>query len=149
MPRHDYPASVAEVLDDSIAFKPETLRALRSFKKSKPWTGTCDERKEKFLKLNQALATVYAIPEPELVFGQLDGGSSGESHYSPDEHHIVLTGKLSVVTFLHEFCHARGMGERAACRWSVNLFRRVFPGEFARAAQVGHMLIHPGDRPTR
>jgi len=59
----------------------------------------------------------------------------------------------TVITYLHEFAHALlrqgyggqlssvalrakedalGHGERGACRWSINLFRRVFPAQYAR-----------------
>ena len=52
-----------------------------------------------------------------------------------------FVGRLSVVTFLHEFGHALGYGERGACRWSINLFRRCFPRSFARCRQAGHTLV--------
>jgi hypothetical protein len=53
---------------------------------------------------------------------------------------IALVGKLSVVTYLHELAHARGYDERQAVKWSVNLFRKVFPRSFARCQQEGHLL---------
>ena len=148
MPR-DYPATVVEILDDSMTFLPATLRAVRAFKKSRPWTGTIDERKEKFRQLNRDLAVAYGVAEPELIFGDLDGSTSGASHYIPSAHRIVLVGRLSVVTCLHEIAHARGMGEHDACRWSVNLFRQVFPRQFARLIQRGHTLVRPEDQPTQ
>ena len=48
--------------------------------------------------------------------------------------------RLSVVTYLHEFAHAMGRDERGACRWSLNLFRRVFPEQFARLRTDGHTV---------
>jgi hypothetical protein len=54
-----------------------------------------------------------------------------------------------VVTVLHEWGHVLGLGERGACRWSVNLFRRVFPREFERLARVGHLLVRPQNRLSR
>ena len=143
MSRHNYPETVAEVLDDNLTFKPETLRVVGEFKASRPWSGSLEERKAKFRRLNHELAVIYGIPEPELAFGRIDGSSSGSSCYRPAAHSIVMTGKLSVVTFLHEFCHARGMGERAACRWSLNLFRRAFPEQWGRLVHRGHMLVRP------
>ena len=145
MPSADYPATVVEVLDDQISFRPATLRAAHIFAKSNPWRGSLDQRKKKICKLNQSLATVYGIRKPELVFGNLDGSSSGRSYYEPGRHRIALVGKLSVVTYLHEFAHARGMGEQGACRWSINLFRRCFPRQFSRLIQVGHTLVRPQD----
>jgi len=145
MPSADYPSTVVEVLDDKILFRPATLRAVHAFAQSNPWRGSPDQRKRKFCKLNRSLAAVYGIRKPELVLGQLDGSSSGQSYYEPGRHRIVLVGKLSVVTYLHEFAHARGMGEQGACRWSINLFRRCFPMQFSRLIQVGHTLVRLQD----
>ena len=139
----NYPATVIEVLDDRMEFRPAVLREVRSFAESGPWSGTIEERKARFKKLTHDLAVACGVPEPELVFGHLDGSSSGGSHYLHHVHRIVLTGKLSVVTFLHEFGHALGMDERTTCRWSVNLFRRCFPKQFGRLVHVGHTLVRP------
>ena len=139
----DYPQTVVEVLDNEMTFEPEVLEAVQAFKRSKPWRGNLEQRKEKFMHLNHDLAAVCGIPEPELVFGTIDGSHSGDSSYSPAHHRITLRGRLSVVTMLHEWGHARGMGERAACRWSINLFRRCFPRQYAKLVHKGHMLVRP------
>jgi hypothetical protein len=145
MPRsnddHQYPATVAEVLDPSMTFKPAALRALRNFRQAKPWRGTLAERKAKFRSLNRDLAGACGILCPRLVFVRVDGGMPGNGSYHRLRHTITLYGRLSVVTFLHEFGHARGYGERRACRFSINLFRRLFPRSFARCRQVGHVLV--------
>lgn len=109
----------------------------------RPWHGSLQRRKRKFTWLNKELAKVYRIPVPDLRFERLDGSYSGRSQYTPSRHQIVITGKLSVVTFLHEFAHARGMDEQDACRWSINLFRTAFPLKFSTLLFVGHTLIHP------
>ena len=137
--RSDYPATVAEILDDSLTFNPDALRAVKAFARSKPWRGTVEERQLKFRELNTALSLAYQIPEPTLVFAGFGAGDSCDSSYRPATNTITLTG-LSVVTLLHEHAHARGMGERGATRWSVNIFRRCFPRSFARCRQEGHML---------
>ncbi len=145
MPIRDYPQTVVEILDDRMRFNPAATRAVKAFAKSKPWQGDVEQRKEKMRKLNHDLAIAYDMREPDLVFGGLDGGSSGESHYIPLLHRIVMVGKLSVVTYLHEFSHARGRGELEACRWSVNLFRRCFPEQYARLVHRNHTLVRPTD----
>ena len=145
MPTDDYPATVVEVLDDHMRFRPRALRAVRAFADSRPWAGSVEERKDKFRQLNRELSEAYGITEPELAFARLDGSSSGSSHYNPHLHRIVLVGKLSVVTYLHEFAHSRGKGEQGACRWSINLFRRGFPKQFGKLVHVGHTLIRPPD----
>lgn len=139
----EYPETVVEVLDDQLFFNLDAIRAMQKFHQVGPWRGSLDERKDKFRRVNRALATAYDIAEPDFVFGRIDGSNSGASHYIPVFHRIVLLGKLSVVTYLHEFAHARGMDERAATRWSVNLFRRCFPRQFSRLIHRGHVLVRP------
>jgi hypothetical protein len=141
----EYPNTVVEVLDPNAKFKPAALRVVRAFARSRPWTGSIDERKDKFRRLSHDLASAYGFREPGLVFERLDDSHSGDSSYSPSHHLITLRGRLSVVTFLHEFAHARGKGERAACRWSVNLFRRIFPEQFAKLVHQGHMVVRTQD----
>lgn len=145
MMRDNYPTTVIEVLDDGSQFKGATLEALRAFAQSSPWSGTRASRMKKSLALNQMLADAEGIRVPNLIFRRIDGSSSGGSYYEPSRHRIVLTGRLSVVTYLHEFAHSLGKGERDACRWSINLFRRCFPKQFARLVHVGHVLIRPED----
>jgi hypothetical protein len=141
--RRNYPRSVAEVLDDRMTFRPAALRAVRAFARSKPWRGTFAERWDKFMALRQALSEAYGVA-PILEFhGTEQPGAVGNGAYWPAFNKIVLVGRLSVVTFLHEFAHARGADERQAVRWSVNLFRRCFPRSFARCRQVGHLLVRP------
>jgi hypothetical protein len=143
MPSRDaYPRTVAECLSDRMTFKPEALRAMRAFRASHPWQGSDSERFAKLQALHTALAHAYGIEPPALVRGTRAGADSGASHYIPSRHQIVMCGPdLSVITYLHEFGHARGYGERGACRFSLNLFRRVFPRAFARLRPVGHTLI--------
>ena len=146
MPHNSYPTSVNEVIDKQLSFSPDTLRTVVAFARSGPWQGSWNSRKKKFLRLNQALAVANGISEPELLFSLLEGSTgSGASYYAPSQHRIVLVGKLSVVTFLHEFAHALGKDEREACRWSVNLFRRCFPRQYRRLVHCGHMLVRPED----
>jgi hypothetical protein len=136
----DYPANVYEVLDDNMKFRAAVLRAVRAFARSKPWRGTLAERWQKFQRLNNALAIAHRIEPPMLVLGGDGEGSSDRSHYEKRRHAIVLRGRLSVVTFLHEFAHALGKDERVACRWSINLFKKCFPASFARCRFDRHMV---------
>lgn len=137
----NYPESVAEVLDETITYKPAVLRAVRCFAKMKPWRGTVEERQEKFRWLNRALAEAYGVEEPRLVFGTDESRDSGSSCYIPSLNTIILRGTLSFVTFAHEWAHRLfGRSEHQAARWSINLFRRVFPKSFARCRWDGHMV---------
>jgi hypothetical protein len=142
MPYRNYPATVAEVLDPSMTYRPAALRAVRAFARRGPWRGTIAARKAKFARLNRELAAAYAIAEPALAFVNVQRNARmGNGSYEPLAHTITLFDKLSVLTYLHEFAHARGADERRACRWSINLFVRCFPRSAARCRQVGHTLI--------
>lgn len=145
----NYPETVVEVLDDEITYPKQLLRVMRIFAASNPWRGSIEVRKRKFTDVNRMMALVCRIEKPTLAFGCLDGGSSRASCYLPKEHRITLTGTLSVVTFLHEFAHALGMGEQDACRWSINLFRKCFPRQYSRLLHLGHMLIRPQELSQR
>ena len=143
MATKDYPETVVEVLDNDASYAGDVVEAVRTFAEAAPWKGSLKSRKGKFLRLNGDLARACGIDEPTLAFRHLDGSSSGASYYTPRDHRIVIVGKLSVVTFLHEFGHAQGFDEKAACRWSINLFRKCFPRQYSRLVHVGHMLIRP------
>ena len=144
MPGAGYPATVAECLDERARYRRGVVVAARAFAREGPWRGTLEERAAKFRRLNAALARAYGMPAPELRFAGIHGSFSGASscRRGGDGSPAVITmrGKLSVVTFLHEFAHALGRDERGACRWSINLFRRVFPEQYARLRADGHTL---------
>lgn len=148
MRNEDYPKTVSEVLDDSMRFKPATLAAVVAFKASHPWRGSLDERHQKFKALHAALCEAYSLnPPSRLIFGNDHASCSGKSCFIPAMNVIILRGRLSVTTYLHEFGHARGMNEHEATAWSLNLFKRVWPKLFARCRNEGHMLRAP--RPNR
>ncbi len=55
-------------------------------------------------------------------------------------HVILLRGRLSVITMLHEIGHAlHGRSERTACAWSLAYFRACFPKSWERLRFSGHM----------
>lgn len=128
--RPNYPRTVAEVLRDR-RYNPDALRALKAYRRSKPWQGTPAEQRQKLNALHAELCRVYAL-RTSLVFGSDDC-------YSRLGDRITLS-RVSVVTYLHELAHARGADERQACGWSINLFRRVFPRSYASLQHVGHTL---------
>lgn len=111
--RLSYPSSVSEVIDDDISFRPATLEAVRRFTAFRPWRGAVEERKAKFAALHANLCGIYG-KFSMLTFGVLDGSFSGDSSYCPSTDTITLRGRLSVVTYLHEFAHALGSDERGA-----------------------------------
>jgi len=145
MPRNGgYPDTVAECLSDRTKYRRGVIATVKEFKREGPWRGSIEERKARFRRLNEALAGAYEMPTPDLRFERIGGSFSGASSCARQGDGrpaaITMRGRLSVVTFLHEFAHALGKDERGACRWSINLFRRVFPRQYARLRADGHVL---------
>jgi hypothetical protein len=139
LPMSDYPATVSEVLDPPVRSRAATVEAVHRFAAARPWRGSQDERIGKFQTVHADLCRIYG-KGTRLRFGPLDGGSSGSSFYNQGLDVIELRGKLSVVTYLHEFVHALGRDERGACRWSLSLFRKCFPQHFSGCRADAHML---------
>jgi len=138
----NYPKSVKEVLDDNYKFKKETLELMHYVKHElKIFRGSIEERKQKFLWLLEQLNRIYN-KKTKLEFKDVErNDTSVYSFYLPKEDKIVLVGKLSLITFLHEYAHALGKDEYGACKWSINLFKRTFPRLFEKLNQVGHTLV--------
>jgi len=135
--RAGYPRYGAEVLDDSMRFRRETVRALRRFARRRPWRGTTAEQRIKLAELHGDLCRIYGKrTRLRMRVWRLINWEC----YLPAEDVIVLP-RLSVVSYLHEFAHALGRNERGACRWSLNLFRKAFPRSFARCHFEGHLLV--------
>ena len=143
----DYPRTVAECIDESIRYRRGIVGTVRAFARTKPWKGTIQQRARKFARLNRRLAAVCGIIVPRLRLDVTDARPRRRASgwYNAATHTIGLTGRLSVVTYLHEFAHALGKGETGACRWSINLFKRCFPRSFARCVPTGHELRQPQD----
>jgi hypothetical protein len=142
--RNPYPQSVAECLDDTIKFKPEVNEAMVKFKKSRPWSGTKEEIQVKIRSLCHDLSLAYKIKEPEVVF--VKKFSTGACCFTKSDPPVIMMEeesdeRYSILTFLHEFGHALGRGEKSTCRWSINLFRKHFPKSYKKLIPVGHLLF--------
>jgi len=122
----------------------ECIHILKKFKKLNPWKGSIAERKQKFRWCFEQLCKLYDV-KCRLVFAVPDDitqwYSSGGSYYDGLNNEIVLRGRLSVITFLHEFAHKLGMGQREAKQWSEKLFKLVWPEKYAKLVRVGGLLV--------
>ena len=142
-PRNPYPQTVAECLDDNLKYKSGTEEAIKDFRMMNPYRGSPEEKQVKFRMLNTALAKVYEIDEPRLVF--VDRFPAGPCCFPTSKPAVIMMepsgdGDYSVVAFLHEFAHTLGKGEKGACTWSLNLFKRYWPKSFEKLEPRGHML---------
>ena len=146
----EYPASIDELDLDSVKFPPAVLEAVKAFSQSRPWRGSIEERKDKFLRLNNALAAAYSLPSPRLIFAIDECVDSGSSVYISDLDTIIIRGRLSSITFLHEWGHKLlGPSEFKACEFSLALFRKCFPKSWGRLSFNGHMAVGPKLRRSR
>ncbi len=120
---------------------PAAKTALKKFRASKPWRGTFEERWEKFMTLRQKLSEACDVA-PILEFHgneQLDRPGNGA--WLGRRNTIVLTGKLSVVTFLMCFAGALGMTRDDALGWAQGIFRHYFPRSFGGCRRQGDLLL--------
>ena len=140
-----YPRTVAESMREDYKYRRGVRAAVKAFAKSKPFRGTDQERFEKLVKLHNRLCEIYGVA-PSLTFNDSSEYPS-PGVFIPSSNEIVLS-TFSVITYLHEFGHALGKGEKQTCRWSLNLFRDYFPRSWSRLVPRGHMMVKP-ERVTR
>jgi hypothetical protein len=124
------------------------IEILQRFKEANPWHGKIRERKAKFERCFEELKAMHNMKDLKLEFDIANRFSlwhdSGSSSYNRDTKIITLRGRLSVVTFLHEFAHALfGSSEERAREFSLDLFKKVFPEKYARCNFNGIMLTKP------
>jgi hypothetical protein len=122
------------LLATEITYHPYVIEALKTFKGNHKIGNESDETRLQGLKvLLDEIARSHNITPPALSMVNIDGGHSGGSYYDELSNSIVMTGKLSIITFLHEIAHAvYGHDEQMARAWSIKLFKKVYPKAFAR-----------------
>lgn len=117
------------------------------------WKGRIRERKQAFLMLNRAfndtfkrdIVLRFAIPKRFKEWQP-----SGMSQYVPPPiDAIVLSGRLSMVTFLHEYAHALGCNQKESQEFALGVFKSVFPDKWAKIDKSQkHFVIKEGsERP--
>jgi hypothetical protein len=134
------------MLDADFKLGREAKRALRAFRRARPFRLSPEGWLEAARALLAALAEAHGMPVPTLDHeGSWEGGSDS-SCYTPWEHRITMRGAPSVLTLLHEYTHARGYGEVGAVWWSVNAFKSVWPKAHARLVNMpGTHVLRRGE----
>lgn len=135
-----YPTS-EEIMDKKLIFKKATIKELRLFKKF--WRKEKDKDNEiKFKMLEtliKKLGEIYGKPvkityKPEIP----------SCCYNQLTKTITMNKSLSIISALHEFSHhIYGPSELQACRWSLQLFRTVFPKAYNKLEWNRHMRVKP------
>jgi len=140
LPRNNHHANWVGLINDDMKFKRGVLKAVKRFAESKPYRGNREAKEAKYRALLADLNAVYGLDVNVEFDADWDTDkSSGASRCYIATGYIVLSGRASVVTFLHEFAHAlHGFCERRAVKWSMNLYKRTFPRSFAKLATNGN-----------
>jgi hypothetical protein len=141
---NDYPQSIDELDLNAVQLAPEIVDAARRFAASRPWRGTVKRRKAKFRAGIKDICIAAGAKQPRVIFAVDEDVDSGRSCCVPTLGLIVLRGRLSVVTGLHEVMHLLyGPSEKTAVAMSLALFRAAFPRSFRKLTFRGHMAVAP------
>lgn len=123
----------------------QTTEILKKFKEMNPWQGDVGERISKFNWCFKQLKKIYNKKEYSLICAVPTQirfwHESGYSHVDKLTKTIVLQGRLSVITFLHEFAHILDMDEEDARQWSINLFKKVWPEKYEKLIELNNMMV--------
>jgi hypothetical protein len=128
-----------------ISKEEEVIRLLKEFKNLNPWEGDVGERISKFNWLFKQLKKIYGKKEWKLICAvptQIKfWEDSGRSYVDLYNKTIILQGRLSVLTFLHEFAHVLGMSQKEAVEWSQKLFKEVFPEKWVKLKNDRGLMV--------
>jgi hypothetical protein len=131
-----------QILRGDFKHRPEVIRAAKRWKNLnwKQEIRAGGSRRRAIVDLLHMISGIYGKPVLVEVFPDAECSSA----YFGERKTIVLNGTPSIITALHELSHHLfGASELQACRWSVILFKKVFPVAFSRLVWEGHMLVTP------
>lgn len=125
------------------------IPALRGWK---PWRGTHRERVARLRRYHRKACHAIGLPIRLHVFAREDAGplSTGNSCFIPPRT-IILVGRFSVMTYLHELAHAvewnttGSTSEQSATQWSHHLFKTLFPLSYSRLVFRDGMMVKRGE----
>ena len=132
---------ISDYIDDTIEYAPGTVQALKHFKSKKTFTESTEVRLIAMQILVDEIAVAYSFPiTPTVIARNITGNSSGNSSAElyrvlyGESPRIIMEGKLSIITLLHELAHILliSSDELLVQRWAINLFRKVYPKQFAK-----------------
>jgi hypothetical protein len=117
-------------LNKAKELEEKTLAVMTEFKNMNLWQGKIRERKEKLAWLNGKFNEIFTkniILNFDIPTHFSEWGSSGGSDYNLTTNTITLRGRISLITFLHEYAHALGLNDLLAQEFATSLFKKVFP----------------------
>jgi len=119
--------------------KPEVIEALRLWKKCwyKKWGEL--HQTEKYQRLNLLIEDIWKIEKKEYEYSIV---ANDYYAWHPGRKTLLVdSDRPSIISTLHEISHSLyGESELTACRYSVWLFKTVFPQSFNSLNIHGHMF---------
>jgi hypothetical protein len=120
--------------------KPETIESLRLWKQQHYKNWSSKSKKDKISDLNWLIMTIMKAEKSTK-----DWWSVNTDFYGWEENSgtfFINKNRPSIISTLHEIGHAlHGRSELEACRFSVWLFKIVFPKSHEKLKSEGHLLI--------
>lgn len=118
-------------------YKDGTIQTVNNWKKMWKIAKKKETKAMLLASLVKSLA-VITYQKPVKVKFDIDAPSC---YYNKKTKTININKSLSIISTLHELAHhLYGPSELRACRWSIHLFRNVFPIGFKKLSWDGHML---------
>jgi hypothetical protein len=132
-------------------FSAECVKAVREFRRSKPWRGNTEAREAKFSVLHEAMKLAYPeIADVSLEFApdvDQDFGEPSKFDFGGNPRRLVIHYRLSVVTYFTAVACMRGIEYAHALRWAFSLYARMFPLSASRHLIVdGNIVPRPQAR---
>lgn len=128
-----YPTKDEILAEPLNEYSDEILGILKTFKRK--WK-VCSNDEERFYCLKEMILDLARQYDktPTIEMGE-------QYCFKPTANTIDFGPVPSIISSLHELGHAIfGASEKDACRFSVHLFKRVFPKAYERLEWDGHML---------
>ena len=126
-----------------IKFRKGVTKAADKFKESKPFKGTRFERLAKLDAFHRGLCKVYEVVDVPIRI-TLKGMQKGW-HVSDTDSGLIVAGtpKPAVWSYLYAFSELvfDECKYKNRVRWSLNLYRRMFPKMFEKLVPTGNMLL--------
>jgi hypothetical protein len=152
-----------QILENEVKFKKPVIATILEWKntffKNRLWPGMNNEDKSTALRtLILKLSTLYdenLVQEKLRDRGWKINGYQLKVETGPDQNPrcemdeamkcktiFLDSNRPSIVSSFHELAHALfGESELEACRWSIWLFKKTFPGSYRALNWKNHMLI--------
>jgi len=137
--RTQYPTQ-EQIMSSPVKHKKEVIETTKTWRKEIWKEKKNGNPREKFEALSTLISRIVNIyDKPVTVIFEPDGIIG--CCYHTQTKTIVIDRTLSVISTLHELAHHLfGRSETQACRWSVWLFKKVWPLAFTKLRWEGHLL---------